>query len=589
MKLPSFKMFSGLKVSHKIYGLAGFLIIANILVVGTILMQLNAVKAEIEEISEEHMPLTEITTKVTVHQLEQAIHFERAVRLGEHLKSGESVAKAFAKEKNKFVSLGQKVNKEVKQAEELAEHVISVASSAKVKDEYTKILKNLQHFEKGHVEFESKVETLLHDIEAGLLDTDQIEEAAHKIEKLEEALDHEIEAILIEVEGFTQSSLATVTAHEKKALWLGMVLAGLAVLLSVPLCLFIVRGIVGPLHQVVDALGVLAEGDTSHEVEVKSTDEIGQTAQAYESLREATKQAQQLVERQRMEDEEKQRKAEQIEGLTREFDQSVQEILSAVKDSAVSLEETASVMSAAVEETSQKSIIVAGATEESAANVETVAAAAEEMDASVREISQQVQESAAIAKDAVNQATATNDSVRSLEKAAGEIGEVVQLISEIAEQTNLLALNATIEAARAGEAGKGFAVVASEVKELATQTAKATDSISQQIEGIQSGTSDAANAIETISVTIGRMDEISAAIAAAIEEQATTTGEISHSVQQAAAGTNETTGAMAEVKAATDDTSRVASNVLGSAKDLMSRSDELSNSVNSFLEGIRAA
>src|SRR6185437_1714945 len=183
------------------------------------------------------------------------------------------------------------------------------------------------------------------------------------------------------------------------------------------------------------------------------------------------------------------------------------------------LEASAGTLTSTAVRAEQLAMVVASASEEATTNVQSVASATEEMASSINEIGRRVQESARMANDAVDQARATNDRVSELTKAAGRIGDVVELINSIAGQTNLLALNATIEAARAGEAGRGFAVVASEVKALAEQTAKATGEISQQISGIQAATQESVTAIKEIGDTIGRMSEIAATIAAAVEEQ----------------------------------------------------------------------
>ncbi len=588
MKSLVFSKLSNIKVGQKIWGLAGFLLAAMAVVAVVILWQLNNIKAEIHEVSAEHMPLTELTTKITVHQLEQAILFERGVRVANVVKS-DSPAEELKKIEKAFTKLGEKANKEIKQAEKIATSMVEHASDPALKADYEKVLKGLDHFEKGHKKFEKQVHELFENVRNGTVDNAAIEKLAHEVEAGEKALDKEIEGLLHNIEGFTARSIETVEGHEASALIMGIVLTLAAFGIGAPLAFLITRGISTPLRNVVEALGVLAEGDTSREIPVTGRDEIGLTAQAYEVLREKTKEAQELAERQKQEDAAKQRRAEVLDKLTKEFDASAKEVLEAVGKSATSLEESANTMAAAVEETNQKSTIVASSTEQATANVQTVASATEEMDNSIREISSQVQQSATIAKEAVEQAAITNDSVQTLEGAAREIGEVVQMISEIAEQTNLLALNATIEAARAGEAGKGFAVVASEVKELASQTAKATETISQQIESIQTGTSNAVGAIENIGATIAKMDEIASTIAAAVEEQTATTGEIAQNVQQVSIGTQETMTAMGEVKIATEDTGRVANEVQIAAKDLMSRSETLSTNVNDFLEGIKAA
>ncbi|HVV41009.1 MAG TPA: PAS domain-containing methyl-accepting chemotaxis protein [Nitrobacter sp.] len=197
--------------------------------------------------------------------------------------------------------------------------------------------------------------------------------------------------------------------------------------------------------------------------------------------------------------------------------------------------------------TSERVTSAAGASTQASSNMQAVAAGAEELAASVGEISRQAADALLISQQAVTQANDTSAIVSGLAAAAQKIGDVVKLINSIAEQTNLLALNATIEAARAGEAGRGFAVVASEVKSLASQTAKATDEISGQVAEVQNTTSGAVGAIEAITQTISRVNEISAAIAASVEEQASVTQSISSNMQVAAKGVADITANMGEI------------------------------------------
>ncbi|HAM48781.1 MAG TPA: hypothetical protein DCO73_13695, partial [Alphaproteobacteria bacterium] len=182
-----------------------------------------------------------------------------------------------------------------------------------------------------------------------------------------------------------------------------------------------------------------------------------------------------------------------------------------------------------------------GLSQNTASNIATVAAATEELSASEREISTQVAHSAGVAREAVARSREAGNAMAVLDRAGLQIGEVAKLISEIASQTNLLALNATIEAARAGEAGKGFAVVAGEVKNLAAQTARATDEISGNITAIQAATKEAVAAIGEIDTTIGQLDESSTAIAAAVEQQTAATGEIARNIDAGSRGTAEVT------------------------------------------------
>jgi methyl-accepting chemotaxis protein len=221
--------------------------------------------------------------------------------------------------------------------------------------------------------------------------------------------------------------------------------------------------------------------------------------------------------------------------------------------------------------------------------VQAVASATEELSSSVSEIGRQVQESSNIASQAVRQAQQTDARINELSQAAGRIGDVVKLITAIAEQTNLLALNATIEAARAGEAGRGFAVVASEVKQLASQTAKATEEISAQIASMQTATQDSVGAIKEIGGTIGRISEIAGAIAAAVQEQGAATGEIARNVGEAAKGTAEVASNITAVNRGAGETGSASAQVLISAQSLSAESDHLKAEVEKFLSTVRAA
>ena len=359
-----------------------------------------------------------------------------------------------------------------------------------------------------------------------------------------------------------KNSLSKALEADKKAsqdayvtsLWLMVATAIVGIALGVFLSLAVTRSISRPLGHTVQLARAIADGDLSQRLKMARRDEIGELAVALDKM------------------------ANGLQAQQKNIAQTAQSLAGSAQElTAVSQQ-----MAANAEETAAQAGVASAAADQVSRNVTTVAAGAEQMGASIREIAKSAHEAARVATTAVKVADNTNATVAKLGESSAEIGNVIKVITSIAQQTNLLALNATIEAARAGEAGKGFAVVANEVKELAKQTAKATEDISRKIEAIQTDTQGAVGAIEQISKIINQINDIQTTIASAVEEQTATTGEISRNVTEAARGSSEIAQNVTSVAQAARGTTEGASDTKKSADELSKMAHDLQTLVGQF-------
>jgi methyl-accepting chemotaxis protein len=401
--------------------------------------------------------------------------------------------------------------------------------------------------------------------------------------------------LIKQVEDFVSTNLITAADNAHSAalnkLLVTLALTLTSLIVAAAACFFVGRSITKPLSQLQSVMGEVANGSFAVDITgATRTDEVGDMARAVEVFRDQGVAAEKLkndqIEAERQAAEEKRRSRNQ---MADELETSIGEMIDGLSTSSKQLEQTARDMRELAATTSTEASSVSDASAGATRNVETVAGAATELSAAIGEVTDQISLSADLTLASRAASEKTDGQMKNLADAAGRIGSVMELIQEIAEQTNLLALNATIEAARAGEAGKGFAVVASEVKDLANQTAKATGEISQNVSRVQEETQSAAKAMTEISEKINEINTVTTTVSTAVEQQSAATLEISRNAEETAEMNRNVSSSIDAMKSAAEQTGDAASQVLSSAEELSQTAVGLRSQVSKFVDSIRAA
>lgn len=350
---------------------------------------------------------------------------------------------------------------------------------------------------------------------------------------------------------------------------------------------YVARDVIAPFQDLTNGMNKIGEG--IYELEVKHTerdDEIGQMSRALEKAKKASFLLKDLREQG---EERKKLHVAQLEDLAARFERQIGEIVNGVAAASSQLESTATAMAESAEVSASQSGNVAEAMDSAAAGVTAAAAATDEFALSINEISRQASGSAELARQAAVSTRLADDTIGALAESAAEVGQIVELISSIAQRTNLLALNASIEAARGGEAGRGFAVVAAEVKELAAQTAKATERVGIQIQKIQEDTGTSVTSLKAIARQINDLEGTSVSIAAAVDQQSAAGQDLARSIDLAARSTERVSNSIGQVRTGSLATGAAAAQVLTSSSDLKHQSVALRSQVEDFLNHVRQA
>ena len=568
-------------IKFRVYFLASIAALLLLLLSYLSISSISDIGKKLEEVVQEDIPFTNMVTDITVHQLEQAVMLERSARLA-------GIMAPPPRKRRIHTHYGTLVEKELHEALlEVEEILLHHKGGEEIVTEFKHVRDVLTKVEKERHAVEKKTQKVFALFEAN--ENLAAEKMLPAIEETQDEIDQTLEDLLKELEIFTLKAAQKAQNIELTSLAKLKVISFIGLTIFLAVALFTVSSIVHPLSRIKDYALRLSNGELDAEAPThKFKDEINDMLKALLSFKDSAQEAQELRSQQiQIQENSKRDQEKAMQVMADNFEGAVGGSISNLAAAATELRSSSEGMKSIAEHTSRSSATVASSSGQASANVNTVASAMEEMSATSAEIASQITSVKKQSSDTSKNADIANDKVSTLNCLVEGISEVVLSIKDIAEQTNLLALNATIEAARAGEAGKGFAVVADEVKKLSTETSRKTEEINKRIEDIQQATRESVESVALIINSISEIDISVAGVSAAVEEQNVTTNEIVRSVTEASQGVENVNHTIVDIQKASEETGASADDVLSASREVSELAENLKLSVSEFLSNVR--